>query len=430
MNKITLILSREYFIRVKKKSFLVTTLVVPIIIMIFYAGIIYISMSGSSEKQHIAVIDEANLFNQKADTSDNTLVFKFIKNETEHSFLKKYKEQGYQSFLYIPKDTSHKKKYTLHSQSAVNLAAIESIEKIINNTIRTQKLINNGIDPVEFNKINSSVSLENTIDTEEGAKKGFAEISYAVSLGCGFLIYIMMLMYGTQVMRSVSEEKTNRIAEVIISSVRPFQLMMGKILGIGAVGLTQFAIWIILILAMQMAVPLIFPDLMSQLNNASHNNTESMSMLASTMQGISSLPLVKIALSFLFYFLGGYLTYASIFAAVGSVVSEDQQDSQQLVAPVLMPIIVGFAIMMKAVNDPNSTLAIVGSIFPLTSPIVMMGRITYDIPYWQLGLSMLLLVCSFIFFTWITGRIYRIGILMYGKKPSWKEMIKWAFAKS
>ncbi len=430
MNKITLILSREYFIRVKKKSFLVTTLVVPVIIMIFYAGIIYISMSGSSEKQHIAVLDEANLFNQKADTSDNALIFKFIKNETEQSFLKKYKEQGFQSFLYIPIDTSHKKKYTLHSQSAVNLSAIESIEKIINNTIRTQKLIDNGIDPVEFNKINSSVSLENTIDTEEGSRKGFAEISYAVSLGCGFLIYIMMLMYGTQVMRSVSEEKTNRIAEVIISSVRPFQLMMGKILGIGAVGLTQFAIWIVLILAMQMAVPLIFPDLMQQLNNTANSNTESMSMLASTMQGISSLPLAKIVLSFFFYFLGGYLTYASIFAAVGSVVSEDQQDSQQLVAPVLMPIILGFAIMMKAVDDPNSTLAIVGSIFPLTSPIVMMGRITYEIPYWQLALSMLLLVCSFIFFTWVTGKIYRIGILMYGKKPSWKEMIKWAFARA
>ena len=181
---------------------------------------------------------------------------------------------------------------------------------------------------------------------------------------------------------------------------------------------------------MQMAVPLIFPDLMQQLNNTANSNTESMSMLASTMQGISSLPLAKIVLSFFFYFLGGYLTYASIFAAVGSVVSEDQQDSQQLVAPVLMPIILGFAIMMKAVDDPNSTLAIVGSIFPLTSPIVMMGRITYEIPYWQLALSMLLLVCSFIFFTWVTGKIYRIGILMYGKKPSWKEMIKWAFARA
>ena len=182
--------------------------------------------------------------------------------------------------------------------------------------------------------------------------------------------------------------------------------------------------------AMQMAIPIIFPDLMNQVNNSGLNNEESLSMLATTMQGLSSLPLAKITFSFLFYFLGGYLTYASIFAAVGSVVSEDQQEAQQLVFPVLMPIILGFVIMTKAVNDPNSSLAVFGSIFPLTSPIVMMGRITYDIPAWQIALSMLLLLCSFLFFTWVTGKIYRTGILMYGKKPSWKEMIKWAFAKS
>jgi len=216
---------------------------------------------------------------------------------------------------------------------------------------------------------------------------------------------------------------------VIISSVKPFELMMGKILGIGAVGLTQFAIWIVLMILMQMSIPFIFPEFMHQVSNASSSSSENVTMLANTIQGLSSLPLTKIAGSFLFYFLGGYLTYASIFAAVGSVVSEDQQEAQQLVFPVLMPIILGFVIMTKAVNDPNSSLAIFGSIFPLTSPIVMMGRITYDIPFWQIALSMLLLVASFLFFTWITGKIYRTGILMYGKKPSWKEMIKWAFTK-
>jgi ABC-2 type transport system permease protein len=180
---------------------------------------------------------------------------------------------------------------------------------------------------------------------------------------------------------------------------------------------------------MQMAIPLIFPDLMSQINNAAIQNNEGMSMAANAMQGLASLPLTKILFSFLFYFLGGYLTYASIFAAVGSVVSEDQSEAQQMVFPILMPIIVGFVIMTKAVNDPYSNEAVFGSIFPLTSPIVMMGRITYDIPVWQLGLSMLLLVLCFLFFTWITAKIYRTGILMYGKKPSWKEMIKWAFRK-
>ena len=206
--------------------------------------------------------------------------------------------------------------------------------------------------------------------------------------------------------------------------------MIGKIVGIGAVGLTQFAIWIILIFVMQLALPLIFPGLLDQVQQSAAGNPENMSTAATALKGLSSLPLIKIAFSFLFYFLGGYLTYASLFAAIGSVVSEDQQEAQQLVFPVLMPIILGFVIMTKAINDPNSSLAVFGSLFPLTSPIVMMGRITYDVPLWQLGLSMALLVGCFLLFTWLTAKIYRVGILMYGKKPSWKEMMKWAFARS
>lgn len=432
MKKIAIIISREYFSRVKKKSFLITTILVPLVIIGFYTAIIAISMDGTNEKQSIAIIDNANLFNGKADTSDKSIVFTIIKNETEQSFITKYKGLGYQSFLFIPNDSlaKYRGKYVLHSQSSASLTTISAIENIVNNTIREKQLIAKGIDPKEFERNSTEVSVDNTIDTKDGAKKSFAGVAYAVSYGCGILIYMMMIIYGTQVMRGVTEEKTNRIAEVIISSVKPFQLMMGKILGIGAVGLTQFAIWIILMGAMQMAIPIIFPDLMNQVNNSGLNNEESLSMVATTMQGLSSLPLAKITFSFLFYFLGGYLTYASIFAAVGSVVSEDQQEAQQLVFPVLMPIILGFVIMTKAVNDPNSSLAVFGSIFPLTSPIVMMGRITYDIPAWQIALSMLLLLCSFLFFTWVTGKIYRTGILMYGKKPSWKEMIKWAFAKS
>jgi ABC-2 type transport system permease protein len=181
---------------------------------------------------------------------------------------------------------------------------------------------------------------------------------------------------------------------------------------------------------MQMAIPLVFPEMMHQINNASTTSSENISMASNIMQGLSSLHLGKILFSFLFYFLGGYLTYASIFAAIGSVVSEDQQEAQQLVFPVMMPIILGFVIMTKAVNEPNSSLAVFGSIFPLTSPIVMMGRIAYDIPSWQIVVSMLCLIFSFLFFTWIAGKIYRTGILLYGKKISWKEMIKWAIKKS
>ena len=430
MNKIGLIISREYFTRVKKKSFLITTILVPLIIVGFYAGIIAVMVNGGGDKQSIAVIDQGNLFNGKIETKNKEISFKFIQNETETGFIKKYKDQGYNAFLYIPPfSIENPEKFVLHSQSSASLGTTGSLEHIINKAIEDKRLIAQGIDPKKYETIAADISLGNTIDTKDGGKQGMAGVAYAVSFACGILIYMMMIIYGTQVMRGVTEEKTNRIAEVIVSSVKPFQLMMGKILGIGAVGLTQFAIWIVLMATMNLALPLIFPDFFSQLT-ANANNPATASMAANVIQGISSLPLLKIALSFLFYFIGGYLTYASLFAAIGSVVSEDQQEAQQLVFPVLMPIILGFVIMTKAINEPNSSLAVFGSLFPLTSPIVMMGRITYDIPFWQMALSMVLLFGCFIFFTWVTGKIYRTGILMYGKKPSWKEMIKWGFRRS
>ena len=434
MKKIALIIKREYFIRVKKKSFLLTTIGVPLFIIGFYAIIIAISLdeSGGSDKNKIAVIDDAQLFNGKIENTNPNIVFSLIKNETESNYIKKYQKAGFDAFLFIPNDSiaKTKSKYNLHSNTSMNLPLMSSIEETINEAIKKKTLIANGINPEAFQKMIHPVELENTVDTETGQKKSFADVAYGVSFACGILIYMMMLIYGTQVMRGVTEEKTNRIAEVMVSSVKPFQMMMGKIIGIGAVGLTQFAVWIFLMFLMQMAIPFIFPDLMQQINNASTSSSENISMASNIMQGLSSLHLGKILFSFLFYFLGGYLTYASIFAAIGSVVSEDQQEAQQLVFPVMMPIILGFVIMTKAVNEPNSSLAVFGSIFPLTSPIVMMGRIAYDIPSWQIAVSMLCLVCSFLFFTWIAGKIYRTGILLYGKKPSWKEMIKWAVKKS
>lgn len=430
MNKIGLIIGREYFTRVKKKSFLITTILVPLVIVGFYAAIIAITVNSSADRQKIAVIDDANLFNGKMDSKDKSLNFSFIKNETENNFTGKYKDQGYDAFLYIPTfDIDKPEHFVLHSQSSSSLSTTSAIEQVINTAIENKRLVAQGIDPAKYETIAANVNLGNTIDTKEGGKKSMAGVAYAVSFACGILIYMMMIIYGTQVMRGVTEEKTNRIAEVVVSSVKPFQLMMGKILGIGAVGITQFAIWIILIFTLQFALPLIFPELLNQVN-ATANDPKTSTMIAEVTQGLSSLPLLKIVISFFFYFIGGYLTYASLFAAIGSVVSEDQQEAQQLVFPILMPIILGFVIMTKAINEPNSSLAVFGSLFPLTSPIVMMGRITYDIPAWQMAVSVVLLIGCFLLFTWITAKIYRTGILMYGKKPSWKEMIKWGFRRS
>ena len=443
MNKTWLIIQREYLSRVKKRSFLVITLLVPLIIAGFYAAVFAIAISGGSDKQKVAVLDEGALFaGNNSLLKDDNASYTFIRNETEASFKTKYKKQGYSLFLYIPVlNIQQPDKIKLHSTSAVNIMTKSRIEKKLDRAIEAKRLQQANIDPAQYKAISSDVSVYNTVDSGKGEKKGSAGVALGVAYAGGILIYIILIIYGMMVMRGVMEEKTNRIAEVIVSSVKPFQLMLGKIIGIGAVGLTQFAIWIVLISVLQSIVPLLFPDAFHQIMAqggvaggagipSALPQTGPQKMMGAMAEGLGSLNIGLIVSCFVFYFLGGYLLYASLFAAVGSVVSEDQQEAQQLALPIMMPIILGFVIMTKAVSDPDSNLAIFGSLFPFTSPIVMMGRITYGVPWQQLVLSMLLLVGSFLFLTWLTAKIYRTGILMYGKKTSWKEMMKWAFRKS
>jgi ABC-2 type transport system permease protein len=267
-------------------------------------------------------------------------------------------------------------------------------------------------------------------------------LASAIGYGCGILIYITMLIYGMMVMRGVMEEKTNRIAEVIVSSVKPFQLMMGKIIGIGAVGITQFILWIVLILVLSTAAQsFVSHDTMEQVQQLQQNNgmmpgggamqaNEAAQKMYNIKHTMSTANWPVIIGCFIFYFIGGYLFYAALFAAVGSVV-EDAQGSPSLTMPITMPIIISFFIMTSAIQTPDGPLAVWASIIPFSSPIVMMARIAYGIPgtvpYWQLAASMLSLIIGFLFTTWLAGKIYRTGILLYGKKTNWKDMIKWAF---
>lgn len=437
MNKIWLIIQREYLTRVRKRSFLLTTILVPIIIVGFYAAIIAIAISDSSKSDKVAVIDEANLFegNPPADEEKTrNMEFHFIKNETEESFRGKYHKEGYSIFLYIPKlDLQQPSGIALHSRSAVSLITKARIEKTVNRAIENKRLISENIDPKKYQSIKSDVDIPSKIDTEGGEKRSVEGVAYGVSFAAGILIYIVLLIYGSMVMRGVAEEKTSRISEVIISSVKPFQLMLGKIIGIGAVGITQFIIWIFLIGLLQFIIPLLFPSIAHQIAQQPMQGQMpgggGPAAIAMVTTGLKSLDLGLILFCFIFYFVAGYLMYASLFAAVGSVVSEDPQEAQQLVFPIMMPIILGFVIMTKAVQDPNSNLAIFGSLFPLTSPVVMMGRVTFGVPWDQLIISMVLLVLFFLFCTWFAGKIYRTGILMYGKRPTWKEMMKWGFRR-
>jgi ABC-2 type transport system permease protein len=317
---------------------------------------------------------------------------------------------------------------------------MEFIERQMNKAIEDNMLMQLQIDKKTLDSISkvskAAAHVENKLVTGEQANAGLA---YGIGFGSGILIYITMFIFGAMVMRGVMEEKTNRIAEVMVSSVKPFQLMMGKIIGIAAVGLTQLLLWIIFIILLLSLIPLFLPsetvDQFQQLQQAQQqmpggmNNSMAIKLLESKSTFINEVNWLLIIPCFLFYFLGGFLFYASLFAAVGSVINEDPQEAQSLMLPITMPIIFAFIILTTSINNPDSPISFWGSIIPFTSPIVMMGRIANGVPeavpYWQLFLSMGLLILGFIGTTWFAGKIYRTGILMYGKKGSWKEMIKW-----
>jgi ABC-2 type transport system permease protein len=337
--------------------------------------------------------------------------------------------------------------YKLVSKKQFGLVAQNQLEDKINETLENQFLKSKyNVDVKELEaerKKAGSAKIDQTYQEGSQVKKGHSGLAYGIGYGSGFLIYITLLIYGTMVMRGVTEEKTNRIAEVIVSSVKPFQLMIGKIIGIGAVGLTQFFIWIILLVGLMSAASAFLPR--ETLQQAQESTQEipsgSVKAAAGAADGFAAFSdtlnqanWFLIIGCFLFYFLFGYLFYASLFAAVGSTVNEDAQDAQSLQLPITMPIIVSIMIMINAITNPSGSLATWASLIPFFSPVVMMARIPFGIPgtvpYWQLLLSMLLLVGGFLVTTWLSAKIYRTGILMYGKKASWKEMWKWAFRKN
>ena len=440
MNKILLIAKREFLSRVQKKTFLLTTIGLPLIIFVFYGMIIYFSVK-TTDNYKIAVADNANIFNGKLFNKDNEIVFEFVHTPLTE-LQKDLATNKYNAYLFVPENYTIEGKDTLQfrSNKAMGIMTRDKIQSRINKALEEKRLMGLNISKSQLDSLQQEKETINFTSangkTENETKVG---VSYAVGMISGFMIYIILFIYGTMVMRGVMEEKVNRIAEVIISSVKPFQLMMGKITGIGTVGLVQFIIWMVLVFGLQFGITLLFPDLVGHLHGqpmqpAGMQAAEAMKnsgALTELMQGLNTINFPLIIGCFIFYFIGGYLLYSSLFAAVGSAVNEDPQDAQSLLLPITMPIVFGMVIMMKAVNDPNSSLAIFGSLFPLTSPIVMMARVAHGVPegvsYLQLALSMVFLIVGFLGTTWVAAKIYRIGILMYGKKATWKEMIKWTF---
>ena len=421
MKKILLIIQREFLTRVKKRSFIITTLLFPLLYMALIFGTAFIGEKGQT-KLKIAVLDSSGKFTKPRIDSANaydkasTLV---LVNETPSSLEKSFEQKGYDGFVIIPANTmGTKSPDNIKIRANRTLGTASSVQSKLNNIWNEIKYEELGIDAVKQQQLNDSklnVQVENMKDKGSNAK-----VASLTGYITGFLIYFILLIYGSQVMMGVMEEKTNRIAEIMVSSVKPFQLMVGKIIGIAAVALTQFLLWIIFIF------------LIYNITKSGSATNSSMSAVVGQAQEVFKSINIPLLLGlFAFYFLGGFFFYASLYAAIGSAVNEDMREAQSLSFPVTMIIIFAIFILTIAMQDPTSPIAVWGSIIPFTSPIVMMARVPYGIPgtvpYWQLFLSMGLLIGGFLFMAWFAGKIYRTGILMYGKKPTWKEMMKWAF---
>lgn len=441
MNKILLIIQREYLSRVKKKSFILMTLLTPILIAGFYGLIIYFSIEGASKSfDKIAVISENKSLSKQLQSDDN-FSFTYLDLPIEQA-KKDLSNNTFDYILHIPDFALDKPKgIELFGSKQAGLTLNSRVANRIEELIRDQKLEQSGISQEALDKLKTNVSIANKKVAETGEEaNSSAGASTLIAFVAGIMMFIFIMMYGIQVMRGVIEEKTNRIIEVMISSVKPFQLMMGKIIGIALVGLTQFILWIVLTATISTVTIGIFVDkeeiqqtvAASQQQATAGLSSEQLeeveqqsNPVADIQQSLEGLNITKIVIIFLFYFIAGYLFYSALYAAIGSAV-DNETETQQFMMPVMLPLLLGYALSLSVVaNDPYGDIAFWLSMIPFTSPIAMVVRLPYGVPEWQLALSMVIMVAGFISTVWLASKIYRVGILMYGKKVNFKEMIKW-----
>lgn len=454
MNKVSLIIKREFLNRVQKKSFLITTILVPLIFPAIMAIMIYIviKQSETAEVETVQVLDESHTFTLK-DTKD----FKFVAvSGTLTEAKAAYKSSEDFGLIYIPPfDIHNPEGFTFFSRKSATLDQMGKLEYFFEEQIRNKKLEAYKVDQATLDALRTDIEIKQVKkDGDTGEEKSSNSlILYGVGFVLGLLIYMFVLIYGIQIMQGVIDEKTSKVIEVIVSSVKPFQLMLGKIVGIASVGLLQFIIWIVLgfgvssMVLGQFGIKSGQQQMMEQVSKQM-DSEKSKSPQADTLktqatpevkktdasenqwlQDLLQLPYLRIISVFLFFFLGGYLLYGSLFAAVGSAV-DSVQDAQQFQFPVTLPLLVGYlSLFIIVLPNPNSTASFWLSIIPLTSPVAMVGRIASGVPNWELALSMALLIGGFLATTWIAGRIYRVGILMTGTKVNYKVLAKWFMTK-
>ena len=433
MNKIGLIIKREYLTRVRKRSFLIMTFLGPILMAAIYIIPIMLALNSSDEKMRIAVVDESHWFEDRFnDTQKHTFVL--MPGQPIDSVKEMVKTGIFDMALYVPPTQLNiPSNAIVYSLRQVPMEVEAYISNVMEKEIEEQKLMANGVDPEIVNAVKTNVNLQiMRMDEKGNEKETFTKVQFTLGIILAMLVYMFIIFFGGQVMQGVAEEKTNRIIEVIISSVKPFQLMMGKVIGVSLVALTQFVLWILLTgvfyVGFSAYVGISHPDMLSQgtvmAQEITSNSITSNESVQSIVQIAQSIDFGTIITCFLVFFILGYLLYATLYAAIGSLV-DNNTDSQQFTLPITVPLIIAIISSFYIINNPDSQLSVWLSMIPFTSPISMMVRIPFGVPIWQVVVSAVILAGTFVLMTWIAAKIYRTGILMYGKKLTYKEIFKW-----
>ena len=434
MNHLSLIIQREYLTKVKNKSFLIMTVLSPIIVIALIAVVAYLSQINNDKERTISVLDESGFVKDVFENSEYTTynVLGNMSLEAAKTLVEANNEYG---LLHIFKEINGDivtNQVKFYSEDSPSISIISNLESKIEKKFTDIKLQQNGVDIDMIKESKSNITIDQESFSGEKTSKAGSVMKLAFGGIAGYLLFMFIIIYGNMIMRSVIEEKTSRIIEVIISSVKPMQLMLGKIIGTSLAGLTQFVIWIILGSILMMVVTSIFGIDMAQMQTPqqeivqqamSGQDTQAQAQLL--YMEFMKMPIGNLIIAFILFFISGYLLYSSFYAAIGAAV-DNETDTQQFLLPILMPLILAVYIgIFTVIEDPHGTVSTVFSFIPLTSPVVMLMRIPFGVPIWQQVVSLLLLVGTFIFTVWFAAKIYRVGILMYGKKPSYKELIKW-----
>jgi len=434
MNHLRLVIKREYLTKVRNKSFIIMTVLSPIIFIALFAVVGYLSQLNNNKERTISILDESGLLIDVFEDTDNTKyeMLSDLSLEEAKSLVETNENYGLLHVANLDSIALVANSIKFYSEDSPSLTLMSSLESKLEKKFRELRLQEEGVDLEKLKVSETNIDIAQESFLGEKTSKIDNIVKLAFGGFAGYMLFMFIIIYGNMIMRSVIEEKTSRIIEVIISSVKPIQLMMGKIIGTSLAGITQFAIWVILGSILMVVVSAIFGINMTEMQSQQQElmqqaieAPEAQMGMQTVMNAIYNLPIANLMIAFVLFFIGGYLLYSSLYAAIGAAV-DNETDTQQFLMPILIPLILAVYVgVFTVIEDPHGTVSTVFSFIPLTSPVVMLMRIPFGVPIWQQLISLLLLIGTFMFTVWFAAKIYRVGILMYGKKPSYKELFKW-----